>query len=239
LPQRALDKIKTCLLLFQKILTTKGCGVWLFHSLTLYANYPDQVKDQNDILEFVRTNYQDYLEYLRDKLPLVNDDKSLDFHSVLVFKLMPKMHSLRDGDETYVLLQEILKEYFNDFEFVKSSNLRKVSDGLYDLYFANNRDLKSEKQNKIHKIIGIISMFFNLSYILLMLLFDSGYSLGLAFRLISLVLWLVPSILAYSAIKKNPSSFFHTRHKFLLVINCLLAIFFMFLTYFYVLQIVK
>jgi len=197
------------------------------------------VKDQNDILEFVRTNYQDYLEYLRDKLPLVNDDKSLEVHSILILRLIPKMHSLRNSDEAYDVLKEILTEDFNNFELVKSPSLRKVSDGLYDLYFENNRDVKSEKQNRIHKIIGFISMFFNLSYVLLMLLFDSGYSLGLAIRLISLVLWLLPSILAYNAIKKNPSSFFHTRHKFLLVINGLLAIFFMFLTYFYVLQILN
>lgn len=197
------------------------------------------MKDQNSILEFVRTNYRDYLEYLRDELPLVNEDESLDFHSALVFKLMHKMHSLRDGDETYAVLQEILNENFSDFEFGKSPSLRNVSDGFFVLYIENNRDLKSEKQNRIHRIIGLISMFFNLSYILLMILFGSGYTLGLPFLLISLVFWLVPSILAYNAITKNPSSFFHTRHKILLVINCVLAIFFMFLTYFYIWQILK
>lgn len=121
------------------------------------------MKNQNDISEFVKTHYRDYLEYLRENLPLVHNDKSLDFYSMLVFKLMPKMHSLRNSDQAYAALKEILKGDLNDYELVRSPILRTVSDGLYNLYFENNRDPISEKQNRIHKIIGFISMFFNLS----------------------------------------------------------------------------
>lgn len=150
---------------------------------------------------------------VRQFLTNASDDRCESF----LFSVMPKLKEHRDLSNYYRVVKEELVGQLGQESMPTTSGLQLFCERLLQVNRESERDPTSEKWNLRFRISGFLAVALNVGYVFHLLLTSRGYSMGPVLHLISLAIWLSPSILGIYAIRRDQRAFFGTWQAILLI----------------------
>ena len=173
----------------------------------------------NKTMDFVEKNYKDYKIILSTELR-VHSNISGEFYDSLVLRLLPEFPRVKTNDEiTRIIRAELLNELKQD-ELPEPEHISRLSEKLFEHYKEIHRDRRSEKLNKIHKIIGLTLIVVNVLIFLTMSFYKSGgLSLGPISLIIGLIIWWLPALSGVLAFRQSKTDYFTIGHFIWLIVN--------------------
>jgi hypothetical protein len=170
-------------------------------------------------MDFVEENYKGFKAILTNELK-AQANISKEFYDNLVLRLLPEFQRVKSKDEiTTIIRVELLNELRQD-ELPRPEKISGLSDKLFEHYKEINRDKRSEKLNKIHKVIGLALVIVNILTFLTMSYYKSGgFSLGPISLIIGLIIWWLPALSGFLAFRQSKTIYFSTGHFIWLIVN--------------------
>jgi hypothetical protein len=173
-----------------------------------------------DITEFIHTNYSNYESIIKREL-FTNDNPPDGFYESFILTILPRLKKIRNKEEFYPIVKVQLLNFFKENELPSKEKIKQLSDTLYSHFVELNRDIRSERLNRLHSGIGLFLIVINiLIFVILEILYsDEGFSLGIISLIFGVTVWFLPSISGYFAYRKNKLSYFGTGHYLWMIFN--------------------
>jgi len=159
---------------------------------------------------------------VRQFLANATDDSCESF----LFSAMPRLKEQHDLSNYYRIVKEELLGQLGQDNMPTTSEIQLFCERLLQLNRESERDALSEKWNLRFRILGFLAIAINVGYVVYLLITSRGYSMGPVLQIISLAIWLSPSILGLYAIRRDQHAFFGTWQAILLIVLAVFTVVF-------------
>lgn len=178
------------------------------------------------VTDFIKNNYDDYEAIVKEEL-FPNMPPPSGFYETFLLTVIPAMRKINSSSELYPIVKVQLLNFFHQNDLPSKEKLFHLSSKLFKHYNDRTRDRKTEKLNILHAGIGLALIFINISFFILMEIFvGGGFSLGILFSIIGIIIWFLPSVSGFLALNRNKKAYFGSGHYLWMLMNVLfIAIF--------------
>ena len=175
-------------------------------------------------MDIVEKNYPGFRQFFNDNFPFDLNDNNVGKFDPLIINSLPKLENIKISVDVYDVLMKDFLKYYDSNQVIDKSKLYDFANQLFEFYKKNGIDSQFKKiKTRLHNSSNIL-IFLNLITILIININDNGFSLGTSFLIFSLIIWLIPSFIAYYALKMRKNKRNENKQVTFTIINWILII---------------